>query len=501
MTKRKKRNAVTLVSLLLALGVLIGLYVWYNNRDVKSEETEDDTQTIALGTLDTEQISTLHFIGSDVDMTLALEDGIWKSKEEPDRPIKQDNVTSLINKIKDISAKRIVTETADNLADFGLDKPAYYLQATKKDGGTVTLQIGNEIPTGGGYYALVNEDKKVYLLDTTYGTGLQFSNADMTEVADGPSITAENIYHVDIMNRDGEDYELKVNQDGGLDNSGSDMYSWEILKPYGKGFTADTSKVSELMANYTTFDFNSCVDYKGEALSQYGLDDPAASVYIGYYETSTEKLDKPEVNPDTGEEVTEKTVNTEKEFKIFIGKEDGSGNRYVRKDGTNEVYTMNAETIDKMLTIDTFSIINPYVAIPNLEAVDKITADIGGETYTMEIKRSSKKNDDGEEETQATYYYNGKEVEEELFKSVYQKLIGVRYDADSKEAVTSGKDNPVMTISYHIQGDNETTITISYLPYDDSFYIADKGTGVNFFVDKRTIDDLAETVKTFSVTE
>ncbi|MHB8128851.1 MAG: DUF4340 domain-containing protein, partial [Mobilitalea sp.] len=307
MAKRKKRNAITLVSLLLALVVLIGVYIWYVNQDVVPEKTEQVAQTISLATLDTKQLSSLHYMGDDVDMNLVFEGEVWKSVEEPERPINQIYVTNMIGVIDEISATRLVNEAPEDLDDYGLTKPAAYLQAKQADGVTVTLQIGDEVSTGSGYYALVNADNKVYLLDTTYGSGLVYTNVDLTEVEESPVITAENIHHIDIMNRDGDDFEIKYDPDNKLDNSGSGMFSWVILKPYEEGFTADGSKVSELEANYTSFDFISCVDYSGKDLSLYGLEDPMASVYIGYYETYTEALDKPEVNPETGEEVTEKT--------------------------------------------------------------------------------------------------------------------------------------------------------------------------------------------------
>jgi len=501
MAKRKKRNAITLVSLLLALVVLIGVYIWYVNRDVVPGQTAEVAQTISLATLDTGQLSFLHYIGDDVDMNLVLEGEAWKSVEEPERPINQTYATNMIGIIDEISATRLVNKTPENLDDYGLAKPAAYLQATQADGVTVTLQIGDEVSTGSGYYALVNEDNKVYLLDSTYGSGLVYSNVDMTAVEESPVITAENIHHINIMNRDGDDFELKYDPENKLDNSGSGMFSWVMLKPYEEGFTADGSKVSELEANYTSFDFMSCVDYSGKDLSLYGLEDPVASIYIGYYETYTEALDKPEVNPETGEEVTEKTYYDEKEYKVYIGNQDLSGNYYVSREGSNAVYTMATETVDTMLQVDAFNVVNPYVCIPSIDTVDQIAIEIEGSTYTMEIKRKTVKNDAGVEEIQATYYYNGNEVEEEVFKDVYQIIITAKYDAEIKDDIITDGVKPYMTISFHLIGDNESILTSSYFPHDDSFYAIETNNGARFFADKRKIEKIAAAVIDFKSAE
>ncbi|MDD3173410.1 MAG: DUF4340 domain-containing protein, partial [Herbinix sp.] len=356
MTKRKKRNAVTLVSLLLALIALIGVYIWYSNKSAAEDSTEGP-ESIPVATLDTTKVTALHYIGDDVDINFVLEDGVWKSKEELNRPINQDNITSMLSTISEITAYQKVVETPDNLADFGLDNPSSYIQATLEDGSTVTLSLGAEAVTGDGNYALVNDDTAVYLVKSTYKAGLSFTNLDMTKVEAAPEITAENITYLNIDSRDGEDVELKYNDVAVNDNSGSNMYNWQILKPYGGGFSADTDKVAQLQANYTKFDFLGCVDYKGDDLSKYGLEDPAATIDIGYYETYTQATPTPaSTNTDTTDtsDTTAETMKINKEYKIFIGDKDENGDYYVRSDGSNAVYTLSSDTVDTMLQVEVF---------------------------------------------------------------------------------------------------------------------------------------------------
>lgn len=495
MAKRTKRNAVTLVSLLLALGALIGGYYWYSNRSA-ADASEEEAETIALATLDTEQLSTLHYIYEDFDMTLNLKDGTWVSAEDPDRPINQDNVTSMIGVIDEINATRLIADNSDNLADYGLDQPASYLQATLTDNSTVTLQIGNMASGSSGYYALVNDDKKVYLLETSYGSGLQYTDADMTTIASAPELSADTITGISIDNRDSEDFELKQIENYGVDTSGSSLTTWFITKPYGEGFGANSDAVSTLEANYTAFDYISCVDYAAEDLSKYGLDNPMASITINYNEAHTETLDEPETDPSTGEEITEKTTYTPKEYKIFIGNQDEAGNYYIRQDASNAVYNIAADSIDKMLQVDTFSLISTYVCIPNIDNVDKIVAEAEGSEYTYEMKRSTVKNDAGEEETQTTYFYNGATVDEDAFKDLYQTMISASYDAEIKDEAAIKETDPYLTISYYLS-DGKVVKGI-FTPYDDSFCTAGTEGGPRFLIDTRVVDDIASAIKSFT---
>jgi hypothetical protein len=186
-------------------------------------------------------------------------------------------------------------------------------------------------------------------------------------------------------------------------------------------------------------------------------------------------------------------------FKLYIGNQNDNNEYYVRRDGSNAVYTLSTDTVDKMLKVDAFSLLDHYVCIPVIDSVDKISAEAGGKTYNMEITRKTVTNKDGEDETQATYYYDGNTVEESSFKSLYQAFIAIKYDNVLSEAVDTSNLNPVLTLSYHIFGDMESTITTSYLPYNDSFYLVEKG-DKRFLVDKRVIDQVVATLTTYTGT-
>ena len=160
MAKKKKKSAITMVSLLLTLVVLIGVYTWYSNRDTK-KDTPEDKKTISLVKVDTTKVTAIHYVGMDYDMNFILKDGIWKSKEEPDRPINQGNISGMLVAISNIEANQVIADTLSDVANFGLDKPKPWIEVTMEDGSKVSLKLGMQAPTGDGYYALVNNLSKV----------------------------------------------------------------------------------------------------------------------------------------------------------------------------------------------------------------------------------------------------------------------------------------------------------------------------------------------------
>lgn len=492
MSKRKRKNAVTLILLLFVLAGLVGLYFWYTKSSSNSDETMEK-ETIMLSSIDIDQVSSLHYRYLDTDLTLHKEKEGWVSEKDRSRPINQDRVNSILRVIDEISAIRIIAESKDKLEDYGLMNPTSYLQVTLTDGSRITLQIGNEVATGDGYYALVNEIDKVYQLELAYGAGLKFSDTDMTAVAEKLSIEASNIRHIRVEHRDREDFELLYQESSTLDNSGSTMFPWVITKPYTMSYPADSQAVETLQEKYTTFDYIRCVEYSPSDLSKYGLDQPMSVINLGYLEERVEKLEQPEKDPDTGEEIKEKIDYDPKDFQLTVGNLDENNNYYVMLQGDKAVYTMDKDAIDSMVEVDVFGLMSKFVLIPNIDMVEHIDLEIDGKGYTMSMKRTTAKNEAGDEEVKTTYYYNGKEVEEDSFRDVYQALISAGYDSIIKEEINTEDMKAYLSMTFYLNDEKKTVLTASYLPYDDRFYIIKNGE-TRFFADKRRIDDIVQTI-------
>lgn len=494
MSKRKKRNAVTLVSLLLVLAALIGLYAWYSTKPAKTDDDTDKTDTAQLNlvTLDTSKVTEIQYKSADANIKLNLEDGVWKSTDDPNRPISQDYVKGLLDKMSSIKANQEVVKVPEDLSEYGLDQPKNEIHLTLKDGSLVSLLIGDEVGSADGYYAMVNDDKTVYMIPISFS--FDYKDMDFTAKEQAPSITAENITYLSIDKRDGDDIELTSTNTNTYDNSGSTFNGWRIRKPYEGNYAADSTKLSDVLAKYTSFDFITCVDYSGNDFDKYGLLEPADTIDIKYIEQS------PSATPAASKDDSSagKRTGTEKEYKLIVGDQNDNGDYYVRVDGSAMVYTLDKATVEGMLKVDVFGFMSPYINIPNIQNVDEIKAEIAGKEYTLGIKHSIGKDKDGKETDSAIFSYNGSVVDETSFKNMYQVMVMPRYDAVLKKDVDIKTLKPVMTLSFHIFKDQETSITSSFLPYDDSFYIVDKGTGSYFLVDKRTIDDMAKVISTFT---
>lgn len=493
MKKSKKKKEMLVLLLLLVAVLILGLLLWKSKHKETKTKAEEETKTIPVASIVAEDISTFSVKNASADMQFVKEEETWKLETEKDRPINQTYVNNMIAAIDDIKALRMMEETSGSLAEYGLEEPSICIQAKTADGQELSFRIGDEAPNSLGYYAMVNEDPTVYLVSSSYQAGLLYSMDDMTEITKAPTITADYVYHVLVEQKDKENFEVLYDPQNTADLSGMSYYPWILPQPYPMTMTADGRKVSTAVANFTDFTYLNCLEYQCVDLAAYGLDDPQASILVEYYNYYTMKLEEPDIDPDTGEELYTRTYKEDAKYKIYVGSQNKDGNYYVMPDGTTEVYTMKAATIDAMLGVTSFSCLNDFIQLVNIDAVEKIVLDIAGEEHTMEIKRTSQIDAEGNETKNCTYLHNGDYVDESVFKDVYQVIVSAKYDAEIKEKTTVS--NPDVSITFYLNT-VEHPVTIRYYKYNESFYIVDNGM-IEFYADARRIDNIVKYVTEF----
>lgn len=480
MSRRKRKNKITMISLLVALVLLSGFYIWYLNRDAfRSNDTEtnldadpDDTGIIA--TMDTELIDRILFRNESTEMTLVLEEDRWVSVDDKLRPIRQYNVQNMIRLVSEIKPTRTVDVNPEDIEQYGLISPYAYIEASQSDGKKLALSIGNRLADRQGYYAKLDGNDAIYILPLVYGNDLSHSDISMTDIEHGPNIPTSDIYHIEVLKEEGKNFELIYDPDSQYIDM--PLVSWAIIKPYEETYGADTTKVTEILPSFSSFRFDSCIEYKTDDVGKYGLEEPRASILVEYNEN----------NPGDG--------IIQKSFKLHVGDQDENGDYYVMKDGDSAVYIMKGFNVENMISIDAFNVLNTFISLHNISSVDKVDINIEENSYTMEIKRDVITNDKGEEETESTYYFDGIVTREKDFKELYQLLVGATIDTELNEEQEVGNHEPILTISYSITGSDQP-ITTKYYPYDDVFYLIDKGSPIRFVADRRKIDKIINAIK------
>jgi hypothetical protein len=488
MAKKKKKQ----LTLLLLILVMVGLSVAYvaltkHNADKKAKDAAADEAT-SISKIDKSKVVQIMFTNKSGTMTLVKENNTWKNEADPDFPVNQTYVDTMLSTMGEIKATKTVLENSKNLGEYGLDKPSLVAEVTLENKTTEKITLGRTVPVDGGYYALVGDKKTVYAVEDAYYTSFQYSPNQMIQMETAPTITTDNITHLTVYNgKNGKNFEAVYNTDG---KSQSDYFLWDIKQPFQKTVSGDPSKISTLLSNYGAFTFNECADYHCKDVSKYGLGKDAKYIDLAYYEESKAKGDSTSDNSSTSSDSSkeQKTIKTGKTYKLYIGSTNKDGNYYVQPEGSKAVYVMSSDSVDKMLKINAFDYVNKYVFTDGIEDITEIDMNVQGASYQITAQKTDTKNSKTSNAATFTYKINGKDMKSETYQAAFQKLAGVVLTGESKNNV---KDStPYLTMTVKTAAKEKT---VEFLPYDGvNFYLVSSDGVKYFLVDKPSVDEMVD---------
>ena len=498
------KKSTKLVSAVVVLAVLGGVYMGLNTYVSKEEKTksssEEESKTEVFS-VKTDDIKSLEFIVDKKEVTFEKKDDSWVKKDETAFPVNQTTLDSAASAIEKVEADRVL-EDVEDLTEYGLDSPSNTVTVDTADG-TTKLNIGDENTSTNQYYiSKDDDDSTVYVVAADTVSPFMDSLYDYAQGEDFPTIDSSTVKKVQVSeNKDS--YVLEENSDGATWNVSGDGSSDKE--------SADTTAAGNVTSGLGSFAFDQFVNYNAEDLSKYGLDKPYATITVDYQEevkndstdstesgendsTASESDSESSDTTDTdssSEDADSKTTTVDKQLVIYVGDEAGDGSRYVTVDN-KQIYTMSTDTLSAVIDktpSDLWSLIVNYLSVKNL---DQLQVTYGGATNTVNVSRETSKDDDGNDKETTTYQLDGKEIESTTFTTFYNKLINMAGQKRLTDAYTPATD-PEMTAVFTDSDKNQTTVT--FYTYDTNYYAAVVGNKV-FLVNKMTVKEMFNAYET-----
>lgn len=519
-----KKKTVKLVSAVVALGVVSGAYVGVNSyvSSQEKKESEAEDKSVELTSLDTDKITSVAFTAGQDNVEFDKKDDTWSDKSDVDFPVNQDTVNDAVEGIASLTAAQEISDV-DDLSEYDLDSPQNEIKLVTDDGDTV-IQVGMKNDSTSQYYVKKSDDdKNVYLVDSSAVEPFMGNLYDFAQSGTFPSVTSSTITDVKVDKEDG--YELTQDQ--------ANLF-WNVSD--GKtSEKADTDKAGNVTTAIGSLAYDSFVDYNCTDDAKYGFDDPYAVITAKYTEEEAAEADDSEeeedaAEEDTGSETTadedsdttsedadsEDTDNTdsdetsedtdaedtdteseesetktvEKELTIYVGDETGD-DRYVKVDDSKEVYTITKDSLTDILdskASDFYSLSVNYLSVNSLDSLEIKSAD-GDHTVTVTRETSKDSDDeDAEETTTVSYKLDDTDLDDTTFTTFYNKLINMTAQQRLTEDYTPEGD-PAYTFIFKDTDGNETTA--EYYEYDTNFYAAVVGDKV-YLVNKMNVRDMEE---------
>lgn len=258
----KNRGLLFAAAVLAALG---GVLYWSNHhKPAETVQAAVDTppKILSLNDSDVNRVELKKKDGAY--LVLQKQDGKWQITSPQQLRADDSAVSGMISSLSSLSSDRLVEDKADNLAQFGLSSPALEVDVSGKND-THKLLIGDDTPTGGGSYAKLESDPRIFTIASYTKSNIDKS---VNDLRDKRLVTAEpdKVSRIDL-NANGQQLEFGRNKD-----------QWQILKP--KPLRADSFAVDELVRKLTDAKMDLTSDDQKKAASAFAAGKPVATAVL-----------------------------------------------------------------------------------------------------------------------------------------------------------------------------------------------------------------------------
>jgi hypothetical protein len=215
----------------IVLCVLAGAVYWSEKNEGTEQTKQDENKVVAIKDEDVRKIQ-IERTGEPTVSAEREKGAAWKITEP--KPLRADAeaVSSLVSTFTGMTQGTVVEEKPTNLAPFGLSNPR--LKVTLAGGNEArTLLVGDETPTGGGYFAKLANDPRVFTIYGYTKTSLDKTAIDLRDKR-LLNIDDAKLTRVEVSSKDRR-VEFGKNAQG----------EWQFVKP--QPWRADNLLVDELV--------------------------------------------------------------------------------------------------------------------------------------------------------------------------------------------------------------------------------------------------------------
>ena len=259
--------------LLVAVGLLLvaGAGVWWSNKSEaeKGSKPAEGAAPKILSLVESD-IVRVEWKRAAGESTVVEKDaaGAWKISAPVAYAADREAVLGLLTAVSAITSEKLVDEKPADVAGFGLTRPGTQIVVKLKDGKTRTLSIGDDAPVGGGAYAQVDGDVRVFTLASFTRGNLDKKAADLR---DRRLLTfdAEKLSRIEL-NAKGAAIEFARSAPG----------EWAIARP--RPVRADNWQVEELLRQLKEAKLDATLDaeQQKDLARQFAASAPLATVSV-----------------------------------------------------------------------------------------------------------------------------------------------------------------------------------------------------------------------------
>ncbi len=427
-SKKRRRLPIAIASLLavalLVSGTVAVIKLIPEKQDEDSSPALEDITVLDLESDDIEKLSvtnsngTLKFYSKEEteekDSSSESKNIVWYMDGYAKDIVDNYSISSTVSSAVSIKASREITQKTAK--DCGLDNPVITADITPREEKTFSLLVGGDSPDNSGCYIKLSNSDKIYLVDSSIKTELEFIDLDFADTSSLPAITIEDSKY--------KSEEGTLTSFDSITISGKNFSEPMIIKP-------NEHEVLSSYAPYKTVAPDERLANSDNLSAIITAFTSGVSVTGAYsYDVSVESikkfgLDKPDFT------VSLKAGEDKMTYKFAL-----------QADGSYAAVWDDSKTIKKV-SADTIAFVNykaadlywPFVSLTSIDDLKGFAYTVGDKRYEFTIAA----NEDEDAEDNYIVTHNGEPVVCSIFQDFYQVCISLEacdYNIDKTDGNT-----------------------------------------------------------------
>jgi hypothetical protein len=217
------------------LAALSGAVYWSNKKQAAEDAKPSKDAAPKLVTLTDDQINQVEIQKKDGDDVVLQKNasGKWTMAKPQQWPVDQDASAPIVTAFTGLTWDRLIEDKPADLSQYGLANPHLRVTATGKNGKSQSLLLGDDTPTGGGTFAKLENDPRVFSLSSATKSSFDKSAQDLRDKR-LLTFDSDKLSRIEVATK-GTTFEIGKNNQN----------EWQIIKP--ASYRADSFQVEELV--------------------------------------------------------------------------------------------------------------------------------------------------------------------------------------------------------------------------------------------------------------
>jgi len=453
------KRAKKMILMLCALAILVCGYFGVQHLN-RTESVSETAGTFDLTAKTMDDLTRLSWTKDDITYVFTYANDTWSTIDQPAWPVQQSTVQTMADSLLGLQGTRKL-EDVKNLADYGLETPAFSVTASWKDGSSTTYSMGDATPFADGYYlSLSGQEGTIYTIASSLSTTFNKTQTDLVAMETVPTVAEVTELSV------GESFHaVRLSESKTVDPD-------QLWYDAQTGQPLDGSKVETLISDAGGISWANLVTANADeaSLKEWQLDDEQA--------------------------VTVTLTGEDAAATILLGSMDESSHYYARLPNSVMVYTVASEDVSDLLTASAEDMrIEAILPLPYEQLAEAAFTTEKGE-YRL-VKPAAEATEETaspeDEETATTDTSEASEASEtgEADQALWQMVTALKADGESETEQTGDQILRIHAVS--VSG-METTVVIC--EYSVESYLAVVDGGTLLLVPADEIDALVRAVRT-----